>query len=51
MVCIARNRLCDYDKLLHRNVRQYADFPIDRVPAIIPLRATVAVGCRPLATL
>ncbi len=51
LVCIAPNRLCDYEKLLHQNVHQLAVFPIAHVPAIIPLRATVdtrAVGCRPL---
>ncbi len=50
IVCIAPNRLCDYETLLHQNVRQHAVFPIDHVPAIIPLRATVgmrAVGCWP----
>ncbi len=51
IVFIAPNRLCDYEKLLHQNVRQYAVFPIAHVPAIIPLRATVgtrAIGRRPL---
>ncbi len=41
IVFIAPKRLCDYEKLLHHNVRQYAGFPIAHVPAIIPLRATV----------
>uniref|UniRef100_A0A9J7XBP2 Matrix metallopeptidase 2 n=1 Tax=Cyprinus carpio carpio TaxID=630221 RepID=A0A9J7XBP2_CYPCA len=47
----APNRLCDCEKLLPQNVCQYAVFPTARVPAIIPLCATVgtrAVGCRPL---
>ncbi len=28
IVFIAPNRLCDYEKLLHQNVHQYAVFPI-----------------------
>ncbi len=51
IVFIAPNRLWDYETLLHQNVRQHAVFPIDHMPANIPLRATVgtrAVGCRPL---
>ncbi len=42
IVFIAPNRLCDYETLLHQNVRQHAVFPVDHVPEIIPLRATVA---------
>ncbi len=44
IVFTAPNRLCDYEELLHQNVRQHAVFPIAHVPAIIPLRATV--DCR-----
>ncbi len=52
IVFIAPNRLCDYETLLHQNVRKHEVFPNAHVPAIIPLRATVgtrAVGCRPLS--
>ncbi len=41
IVFIAPKMLCDYDKLLHEYVCQYAVFPIAHVPAIIPLHATV----------
>ncbi len=43
IVFIAPKVLCDYDKLLHQNVRQYAVFPA-HVPASIPLRATVVLN-------
>ncbi len=45
IVFIAPNWLCDYETVLHQNVRQHAVFPIAHMPAIIPLRA---IGCRPL---
>ncbi len=51
IIFIAPKRLCDYEKLLHQNVCQYAVFLIARVSGFIPLRATVgthAVDCRPL---
>ncbi len=48
IVFIAHNRLCDYKKLLHQNVRQHAVFPIAHVPAIIPRVPLLTVGCRPL---
>ncbi len=41
IVFTAPKMLCDYEKLLYQNVRQYAVFPIAHVPASIPLRATV----------
>ncbi len=41
IVFTAPKMLCDYEKLLHQNVCQYAVFPIAHVPASIPLRATV----------
>ncbi len=48
IVFIAHNRLCDYEMLLHLNVRQHAVFPIAHVPLIIPLLATVGTGgCEP----
>ncbi len=45
IVFIAPNCLCDYETLLHQNLRQHAVFPIAHMPAIIPLRT---IGCRPL---
>ncbi len=42
--------MCDYEKLLPQNVHQYAVFPIARMPAIIPLRATVRTLGRRLPT-
>ncbi len=50
IVFIAPKMLCDYEKLLHQNVCQYAIFPIAHVPAIIRLRrlSTPVIDCHGL---
>ncbi len=48
IVFIAPNRLCDYETLLHQNVRQHAVFPIAHVSSDYPSACRCLHACRRL---